>query len=244
MSSQTPSADDYDIHYLGWKEWGCGRPFGHLEKHEKVRFDAEIRKTGLKTISNVLEIGFGNGGFLSYAKNRGWNIKGSEMSQELLAIAKKHGFDAIDAKTTPALANDSFDLILAFDVLEHIPQEEILPFLAMLKSKLRKQGAVIARFPNGDSPLGLPYQNGDPTHTNAIGSNKIRYWAHITGFEIVALGAESVPLFSTCLPLFFYALVSKPIKWVLEIFAHAVFFPKRRFCFTSPNLVVVLKKNQ
>ena len=52
------------------------------------------------------------------------------------------------------LKGDNYDLIVAFDVLEHIPQED-LPSFKKVQRLLKEDGSFIARFPNCDSPFGL-----------------------------------------------------------------------------------------
>lgn len=242
MKPNQPTHEDYDKRYLAWKGWGKQKPFGHLAAHTKACYDAEIRATHLKKIENVLEIGFGNGGFLGYAKRRGWDITGSEISTELLEVAQNAGYKTIEASDVARLPTQSFDLIVAFDVFEHIPADQIEEFIHTLRDKLREGGILLARFPNGDSPLGLPYQNGDITHTQAIGSNKVRYLAGQTQMDIVRLSGEIIPLFSTCLPLFFYALATNPLRWLAGIYQKIVYFPNKRFVLNSPNLVVALRR--
>jgi 2-polyprenyl-3-methyl-5-hydroxy-6-metoxy-1,4-benzoquinol methylase len=100
---------------------------------------------------------------------------GIEANLELVNIAEHLGYKALHSDEMYAINADQFDLIAAFDVLEHIPQSEILNFLSQVKRMLKNGGVFIARFPNGDSPFGLANQNGELTHVTAIGSEKFRY---------------------------------------------------------------------
>jgi len=63
-----------------------------------------------------------------------------------------------------SLTKTFFDVIVVFDVLEHLTLEEILIFLDRAKQLLVTGGVIIARVPNCASPYGLAYQNGDFTH--------------------------------------------------------------------------------
>ena len=58
----------YGNDYLQWKFWGCSN-FGGITKSESAYFSAEIKRTKycFSKNSKVLDIGFGNGSFLSYA---------------------------------------------------------------------------------------------------------------------------------------------------------------------------------
>lgn len=238
MTSDTP----YDQNYLKWKGWQTQKPFGHLKYYERCCFDGEIGRTRLHGIKNVLEIGFGNGGFLAYARQRRWNVTGTEESQELLAAGAAAGFKVLHAGKLAELPDESFDLIVAFDVFEHIRQEELAGFWGLLKTKLRVGGALLARFPNGDSPLGLPIQNGDLTHQTALGSKKVRQLASFSGLSVAFLGGEIIPVLCWHLPLALYGLVARPVRALLGLTIRLFFFPLKNFCLTSPNLIMVLKR--
>ena len=101
----------------------------------------------------------------------------------------------------------------------------------------------MARFPNGDSPFGLAYQNGDLTHLSAIGSEKMRYLAGRVGMELFRIGGEAQPLFCGSLVHFVHRMVALPIRYAIEAFVRLVFFPTLKICFASPNLSVVLRVN-
>jgi len=242
MKQDQPSAADYNERYLKWKGWNSQKPFGSLPSYSKAIFDAQIASTKLKDIKNVLEIGFGNGDFLSYAKNRSWQITGTELSQELVQIAQEAGFNALGADDLDSLPDDSFDLIVAFDVFEHIPPTQIADFITTLRAKLRDGGCLLARFPNGDSPLGLPFQNGDMTHTHAIGSNIIRYLAGQTDMQVVRVGGEIIPTFSSSIALTLYSLIANPLRWIHGKLLKFLYFPNKSFALNAPNMVAILKK--
>ena len=123
----------------------------------------------------------------------GWDVFGVELNDNLISSAKKAGFE-VKPDDLIKFEKSEFDLIVAFDVIEHVEQSEILDFLVTYKSLLADSGKVLLRFPNGDSPLGLQLQNGDPTHKTWIGSNKIQYFAEMCGFEVVELRGASQPI--------------------------------------------------
>ena len=158
--------------YMGWKGWGA-RGFGVLERGDSDYFTRETRDAiDRGSAPKVLEVGFGNGTFLAHCRLMGWNVTGSELLPELVELATSAGYHAIAADRLHTLADASFDLIVAFDVFEHIPPEHSTAFLSQLASKLRKDGRILLRYPNADSWIGNPFQNGDVTHVNAIGALK------------------------------------------------------------------------
>ena len=62
----------------------------------------------------------------------------------------------------------NFDLVVAFDVMEHMTGEQLLVLFDTLAALLKSGGHVLARFPNAQSPLGCVTQNGDWTHRSAL----------------------------------------------------------------------------
>jgi cyclopropane fatty-acyl-phospholipid synthase-like methyltransferase len=67
----------------------------------------------------------------------------------LVEIAKQNGFNVLQTYNLECFAENMFDLVAAFDVLEHIPQDKLLDFLTQIKRILKNDGVFIARFPNG-----------------------------------------------------------------------------------------------
>lgn len=232
---------NYGEDYLSWKDWGH-KNFGELSTKDFKYFSSEIRKTkqNFDANSTVLEIGFGNGSFLQFAKTNRWKISGTEINENLIKIAKESKFNVFHTTNLVVFDNASYDLIVAFDVLEHIPQDKILPFLFEVKRILKPNGCFIARFPNGDSPLGLSYQNGDLTHVSFIGSGKVRYFANKLAIELVYVGGEACPLLITANPILVLARIIKKITiMTISYFYYKVFSKSDYF---SSNLVMIFKK--
>lgn len=233
--------DRYGQDYLAWKDWNA-ETFGMLQPQVKAGFKAEMRRAGLASGDrlDVLEIGFGNGAFLAYAKARGWNVTGLEVNEPLVETAKRNGFSAFCGNLA-GFADNSFDLVVAFDVLEHVPQAEMAGLLAEVERVLRGGGLFIARFPNGDSPFGLVHQNGDVTHVTAIGSVKAEYFALNAGAQIVHLGSEAMPILAGHPVHTVHRLVAMPIRHFLNFVFRLLYFPRSRVSFFSPNLTMILR---
>ena len=204
--------------YVEWKDWGHN--FANLKKNQYAYFRAEIRrsKNKFQANSNVLEIGFGNGSFLNYAKQMRWNIRGTEMNIDLVNLAKSNNFDVHHTDNLSTFSNNSFDLVVAFDVLEHIPEDKLIDFMLEVKRVLVSDGIFIARFPNGDSPFGLKIQNGDLTHISSIGSGKVFSLESITNMKLIFLGGEAQPIIGTNILNFSHKILALPIKFILNFF--------------------------
>ncbi|MFA6013566.1 MAG: class I SAM-dependent methyltransferase [Gallionellaceae bacterium] len=231
-----------DEEYLVWKNWENDQ-FCQCSKFEAATYRAEIKKTGLNSIQNVVEIGFGNGGLLAYSKMQNWDVIGVELNDELVSRARAKGIAALPFHEFSSIENEWADLIVAIDVFEHIEQKNLEELLTQIRIKLKPGGVLLARFPNADSPFGLVNQNGDFTHATALGSYKVEYLAKNFGFEISYIGGESYPVFCGHFKYGIQRAISNPIRYFLEKITHAVFFPTNPFIkFFSINTVIALKK--
>lgn len=137
--------------------------------------------------ARVLEIGFGGGGFLAWARDAGAEVEGTELLPAAVDAARMAGFTAHGpdlAALIPARTG-GFDLIVAFDVLEHIERQALIGFLRQVRDLLKPAGYLLARVPNGQSPFGLLHQNGDLTHITALSVPVFQHLALATGFRVV-----------------------------------------------------------
>jgi len=231
-------------YYLKWKNWGQFSNFSKLHNQDKAYFISEIKKTKrcFDSHSKVLEIGFGNGSFLRFARDQNWDIFGTEINENLVDLAVGFSYKAICSDNLLAYDDNMFDLIVAFDVLEHIQQEQLPDFINDIKRILKVGGYFIARVPNGDSPFGLINQNGDVTHVTTIGSGKAHYFASHCDFEIIFIGGEAQPLLGNGLLRIFYRIILITFKKILSFITNIIFFPRSKVAFYSPNLVFIFKK--
>lgn len=233
----------YDDGYLEWKNWQ-ETEFASPDETTIAYFDSEMRRTLGSNVNElrVLEIGFGNGNFLQYAKERNWRITGTEMNPEAIARAKDRGFEALHSSQLTTLEGEEFDLIVMFDVLEHIDFYEAIGLLKGLRSLLCADGKMLLRFPNGDSPLSLPLQNGDPTHVNYIGADKIRFMSAQSGFEVEAVLKQArafqrsrpIQAIFKLLMITFHVAVDTIVSWA--------FYGGAKTLFSSLNLIVILRR--
>lgn len=151
---------------------------------------AQVQKRGAL---NILEIGFGDGSFLDWARGEGHNVAGTELIPECVAAAKARGHDARLASDV-SFSDDHFDVIVALDVLEHLDQSGFESLAALAHRTLRPYGVIIARFPNGDSPFFGQYQYGDFTHGKPLSSGSLMQIMSPLGFELArAVNPRPVP---------------------------------------------------
>jgi hypothetical protein len=185
--------------YTGYEDargWDAAS-FGALTSEEASYFGAEMAAAGVAVGPGlrVLDLGFGNGSFLGWCRSCGATPHGTEVNARLVQRARSHGFAcATDLlQLNEEVGGLAYDLITAFDVLEHIERDTLVAFVAQLKTVCHADTVVLLRFPNGDNPFALPLQNGDVTHVTAIGQTMVRQVAKLAGFELVRIGVPAQP---------------------------------------------------
>lgn len=233
---------NYNDSYSQWKDWDPSN-FAVLDTIKNHSYNAELKRIGidLNKKIHVLEIGFGNGTFLRYSKNKNWDIEGVEANQDLINLANNFGFKAKHTKHMDSFKKNFFDLIVAFDVLEHLDHDSIINLLNTTSKLVKSDGIFLARFPNGDSPFSMPYQNGDATHLSYLGSGKIKYYAQKVNAKVFLIAGEIQPIFIPNFFLFLHRLIAVPVKKIINLIVQILFFPKSSISFTSANLVVAFK---
>ncbi|MDA3790737.1 MAG: class I SAM-dependent methyltransferase [Desulfobacula sp.] len=158
-------------------------------------FDIEAARAGVKKGDDILEIGFGEGLFLEWARESGFNITGVEINRDFYALAKERGHMVYlgDVKEVVRSSDKKYNGIFLFDVLEHLTMEEILSLFDFFQTILGKDGKILTRVPNGASPFGRFLQHSDATHITALTGAKIQDIAQLSELEVKGVynGARS-----------------------------------------------------
>ena len=204
-----------DSGYIEWKKWS-EESFGFTMLGSNNSFDQTFKKR-LKTKSKVLEIGFGNGELLNYFRAHGHQVFGVEVNDALVGRAKNAGYAAYSGSVVDIveLQQDLFDVIVAFAVAEHMHYEELNALFSWSRKHLYPGGTLYLKFPEGASPLGLGYQNGDFTHVLCLTKPKIEALCSLNNMQLLSYSDE--PLVSNRLCSF--GLVGKMALMVLQWYA-------------------------
>lgn len=225
--------------YSAWKGWDDTTRFGALGRGDAAYFARELRNVR-RPVHDVLEIGFGSGTFLAYCRTQGWNVTGTELSPEQVDAGRAAGFHVELASALPDLPDSSFDLVAAFDVLEHIPEADSVAFLSTLAAKTRVGGTILLRYPNADTWLGNVFQHGDPTHVSAIGYHKLQYLAERSGLDLVTYRSPARRGFRTSFIHGVHAATAGTIVKTVAALQKALYFPGVPLVLSSSNVVCVL----
>jgi SAM-dependent methyltransferase len=178
--------------YAEWKGWRAA-DFGLHSANDDRYFAWHLRRAlGPRAAPlQVLELGFGNGSFMGWLRAQQHQVTGVDLNPALVALARQAGF-AAETSLTEIDPQARFDLIAAFDVLEHVAPAELTRFVSELVARLAPDGRLLLRFPNGESPFGLWMQQGDLTHVHALGLSKIRQLCTACGLRLEHSG-EALP---------------------------------------------------
>lgn len=108
--------DDYDLYNkaAGLKDRSMDE-LGRLLGPRKGRID-KYRDHG-----RLLDIGFGDGSFLYFMKQCGWDVAGVDYNQKMVELVRDVGIEAVQGQLEDAVyPDDSFDVVTLWGVLEHV----------------------------------------------------------------------------------------------------------------------------
>lgn len=113
------------------------------ELYEKKRLGMVLKeaKKANKHPKKILDIGCSNGFFLKLAKSKGLDIYGTEIGKKQINYLKKNLTKNIYESEKELIGKEKFDIITAFDVIEHLPDPEA--FIKNCSKLLRKNGLLV-----------------------------------------------------------------------------------------------------
>ncbi|MDH5358582.1 MAG: class I SAM-dependent methyltransferase [Gammaproteobacteria bacterium] len=145
----------------------------------------------------LLDVGCGNGRYLTTMRSLGWDVQGVELSENGLKVCQEaelrvHHGDLLSAKF-PA---DTFDVITVRHVIEHIREPH--PFMKELARILKPGGKLIIETPNsnalGRAFLGANwFANEVPRHLILFSPDNLIRLAKEYGLKKASLRLDSTP---------------------------------------------------
>ena len=142
-----PSLEELEDHYKGYGRDDYLSPITIKRYHEILDSFEPYRKT-----NKLIDVGCGIGYFLEFAKKRGWDVFGTEFTDEAIQKCSEKGIKMEKGILDPEnYMPGEFDIITSFEVIEHInnPVHELNSFHKLL----RKGGLVYVTTPNFNSLL-------------------------------------------------------------------------------------------
>ena len=136
---------------------------------------------------SILDIGCGRGEWLELVKEQGYKAKGIDTNYQMIQECQKTSLDVELAEALNYLRNlpsNSFSMITAFHVIEHLPSfDTVLILLEQCYRVLKPNGMIIFETPNprnilvGSSDFYL-----DPSHKNPLHPLSMKFFTKRIGF--------------------------------------------------------------
>lgn len=219
--------------YRAWKKWG--------ELFKPTEQETSLYKKEFLHISlsdkDFLDVGFGSGTLLAWAKQEGARVVGVEIQPDLCRAATVMDITAFSSIDT--VPDNSFDVVAVFDVLEHISINELPAILKQLARVCRQDANILMRFPNCQSPAGLANQFGDPTHLTMLSGPLVKFLLESAGFVDVSY-KEAVMQASTKRINRWLKLITHPLAWAF-VFLYRITWSIGSAPL-SPNIIIQAKK--
>ena len=230
--------------YVEWKGWSSAE-FGSFGPEEALYYAAELDASGIGSISGlrVAELGYGNGAFAGWAREARGHWMGREINPQLQQRAAEAGYEVINPETdfSTACGREKLDLIVAFDVIEHMDIGAIRSFLREVKEALRPGGWLLFRVPSGDSPFSGAIYHGDPTHRTLLGSSAARLLAIEAGLGVCQIRSPALPIGGIFQVRAARRMAVRLARLVVFSFVRFVLMGHAD-AVVSPNMIVVLRK--
>lgn len=195
--------------------------------------------------ARILDLGCGNGTLLYFAREAGYEfICGVDTSSEQIEQARLLGFSEVrQADVFSFLATaaaESYDVITAFDTIEHLTRSELLRLADEVYRTLAPGGRWIIHAPNAEGFLGSRIRYADLTHEQAFTRESVEQLAHAAGFRSVEC-FEDAPVVHG-LKSAARLLVWKAARALLRLFFMAETGDTGRNAIFSQNLLACARK--
>ena len=175
-------ADGYDQIARRYLEWSPLRP------SEARRHYLDLACDLVPPGARVLELGCGAGIPMTAALADGRDVTGVDISGAQIALARENVPSAtfLQADMTAVdFPPDSFDAVIAFYSLTHVPRDEIPALLARIRGWLRSGGTFIASMGADDDPGGIEEDwLGVDMYFSHFGAKRNRRLVEEAGFAI------------------------------------------------------------
>lgn len=174
---------DYSRHYKNWH----ADTAEHIEKMNRLYSNIIAEHFPADKTVSILDIGCGMGFLLLSLKNSGYSsVNGIDTDEEQVRSCKEKNLQVSLVQDSANYLNNSstkYDLITAFDVLEHIPVAEQINFLKAVNNALKGGGQLILTVPNANSVLASRNRYIDYTHHVLFTEVSLDFVLYNAGFK-------------------------------------------------------------
>ena len=141
-------------------------------------------------LKKVLDVGCGTGKLVRFLNGSGFFANGCDLYEDAIKIAKQKNKNKTFVKASATklpFKNNSFDLLTAISLVEHLTKKEVNMFLSEAYRIVKPKGYIFLVTPNFNSPmrflLGLKWFGySDPTHITFFTPNSLSKLLQVYGF--------------------------------------------------------------
>jgi 2-polyprenyl-3-methyl-5-hydroxy-6-metoxy-1,4-benzoquinol methylase len=137
--------------------------------------------------SRILDIACGEGALLDFLRTEGFTaLSGFDISPENVRLCHEIGLPFVQQADALRLAErpeSGFELILAFDLIEHLPKQSAASFLEQVRAKLAPRGSIVLQTPNMGSLYAAHNRYYDLSHEFGVTEKSAIDLLMLSGFE-------------------------------------------------------------
>lgn len=178
------------------KHWN----YSHSFSKEAYDLFAGVSKKRFKGIlpddkeARIIDIACGAGHFLYFLQKEGYtNTLGIDLSEEQLEMATKMGVKNLQKADLFEYLPEhpqSFDMIVANDIIEHLKKDEVLKFLDLIYQSLKPGGRALLATLNTQSLFGTTTLFCDFTHEQGFTPKSLSQVMRVCNFQDVVVYGE------------------------------------------------------
>jgi len=139
----------------------------------------------------ILDIGCGTGLFLCYLRQCGYkNYYGIDVSKENIGFVRQNITDKcehVNVLEYLQSKEESFDVVVMNEVLEHISKENTIKLLELVHKALKANGLFLVLVPNMENPVTVYTRWHDFTHSTAFTRNSLKMVLRLGGFTDITI---------------------------------------------------------
>jgi len=193
----------------------------------------------------ALDLGCGHGTIVYFARRAGYRrVAGVDRSGEQVSEAMRLGIAGVEQgdlfETIAHAPSDSLDVIITFDVIEHLARGELLPLADEILRALKPGGRWLIHTANAESPLFGRIRYGDFTHEMAFTRTSIGQLLFSSGYASV-MCYEDTPVIHGVMSAGRW-IVWKVVRGMLRLWLAAETGRLREPAIFSQNFLVVAFK--
>lgn len=193
--------------------------------------------------ARVVDVGCGNGEIIYWLKSEGYeNGEGIESNEEQIkrghALRIGDGITKGDFRKILKSKSNYYDCVIARDVIEHMPKEELWKTARIIYESLNESGVFIIQTPNAESPFGSRTRYIDLTHCLSFTSQSI---THLLG----SAGFQTIDCFPSRPPIHGFASFIRSVLWMcieLTLRTHMIIETGSGTGIFTQNMIVVARK--